>query len=432
MFGKVLKEHAVETFAHGQATGDVLVRELHKKYNRRKLADWQPTHRRTIRLADDDNEVPFWQQEDWFKPHEAIRALEARNLVLAGSWESDIITKTKQIAIQQLQGMPRKEAEKEIAELLRVNKNRAELIVTTETTYAYNRGRLSSFHANQVDYVQFSAVMDARTSQQCRSRHGLIMSMDDPRLPLNTPPLHGRCRSILVPIYSEYQPELITEKSLDWSKVKPLPKGWRPDGALPGKRKSAETVPVPQTFIKKEEKQVPEKPKPTESQHPVDQLIMKVINEKRQLTAEEIVLIQSHMKTAKFASRLVRTKPTILKLAAEMNIQAQGKKLPSDIVHWLKHAVYEQQWPKNTTLDDYLSDLQAASSDQNAHIMTYIYKTEPFIAFLSLAKEAGLNGEQFIYVVYSAKYGRITTGLKVDNVEKFLSQYTFEEFRKHR
>jgi SPP1 gp7 family putative phage head morphogenesis protein len=123
--------------------------------------------------------------------------------------------------------MSRKDAEKAIAELLCVNMNRAELIVTTETTYAYNRGRLSSFHQNDVDYVRFSAVMDARTSPQCRSRHGLIMAMDDPRLPSNTPPLHGRCRSILTPIYSAYQPELITKESLDWSDVKPLPKGWR-------------------------------------------------------------------------------------------------------------------------------------------------------------------------------------------------------------
>ncbi|WCK54959.1 phage minor head protein [Aneurinibacillus sp. Ricciae_BoGa-3] len=131
------------------------------------------TLHKVIRLANDDNnndeDLPYWQQDTWFKPHEDIWALEARKLVLAGNWKSDIITKVKQIAIHQLLGMSRKEAEQTISQLLRVNMNRAQLIVTTETTYAYNRGRLSSFHTNDVDYVRFSAVMEARTSPQCRN-----------------------------------------------------------------------------------------------------------------------------------------------------------------------------------------------------------------------------------------------------------------------
>lgn len=223
--GKILKDHMHEIFALGQASGDALVQWLHKKYNRRKLTEWQPS----FRLADnnDPNEIPHWYDEDWFKPYEAIRSLEARELVLAGSWESEIITTVKQILIRHLQGMSRKEAESLIMQVMKTNHNRAELIVITETTYAYNRGRLSSFHANQVDYVRFSAVMDARTSQVCRSRNGLIMALDSPDLPGNTPPLHGRCRSILTPIYSKYQPELISEDKKDWSKVKPIPKGWR-------------------------------------------------------------------------------------------------------------------------------------------------------------------------------------------------------------
>ncbi|WCK53846.1 minor capsid protein [Aneurinibacillus sp. Ricciae_BoGa-3] len=220
--GKILKLYIHDTFGYGQAHGDVLVRDLHRRFDKRMLASWQPS----IRLAEDD-ELPYWQEDTWFKPERAIKALEARELVLAGSWESDIITAVKQVAIQVLHGMPRKDAQAQIQDLLQKNINRASLIVTTETTYAYNRGRLSSFKANQVDYVRFSAIMDARTSPQCRSRNGLVLSMDSPELGANTPPLHGRCRSVLTPIYSAYQPELITPQLLDWSTVKPLPKGWR-------------------------------------------------------------------------------------------------------------------------------------------------------------------------------------------------------------
>lgn len=124
-------------------------------------------------------------------------------------------------------GTSRDETESRIVDLLQDTQERASLITTTESTYAYNRGRLVSFKENDVDYVRFSAIRDGRTSEQCNSRHGLIMRLDDPRLADNTPPLHGRCRSVLDPLYSEYQPEMLTKENQDWSKVVALPKGWR-------------------------------------------------------------------------------------------------------------------------------------------------------------------------------------------------------------
>ncbi len=217
MLGRILKEHMYQVFAMGQASGDVLVGELHKRFSH-QLTDWQPS----FLLADDD----------YFKPLEAMKALEAKELILAGNWESDVTSQVKNVLMMQLQGMDRREAERSIATILNSNLSRAELILTTETTYAYNRGRLSAFRAGNVDYVRFSAVMDARTSAVCSSRHGLIMSMDSPELSSNTPPLHGRCRSILTPILSAYQSELITPEALNWSNVKAIPKGWRTDGAV--------------------------------------------------------------------------------------------------------------------------------------------------------------------------------------------------------
>lgn len=148
-------------------------------------------------------------------------------MVLAGEVESDLVTAIKQILLQYLAGSTPTSTRESIANILDQNKNRASLIVTTETTYAYNRGRLISYRENNVDYVRFSAIMDARTSTICQSRNGLVMAMDDPDLSPNTPPLHGRCRSVLTPIYSRYEPHLITDENTNWSKVVPLPKGWR-------------------------------------------------------------------------------------------------------------------------------------------------------------------------------------------------------------
>lgn len=212
---KILAEHVGKVFAAGRAHGKKLCAAARK----RELADYELPEFNFDYVSDVK-----------VMPVQAIRVLEARQLVLSGVFESDLINAVKKVLISHLGGLPRKEAEEEIAKVLDSARDRASLIVTTETTYAYNRGRLISFKEAKVDYVRFSAVMDARTSPQCRSRHGLVMAIDDPALPYNTPPLHGRCRSVLTPVYSRYQPEYITPETLDWSKVVPLPKGWRAGG----------------------------------------------------------------------------------------------------------------------------------------------------------------------------------------------------------
>lgn len=218
---KLLTDHAHEVFAIGQAHGDLLCREVHKKYNPFKLANWQPS----FQLATFGYNV----ENFWLNPEAALKSLEARSVLLAGDVEADILSGVKKALLGQLHGATRSDTEAALAKLLHDNIDRAKLIITTETTYDYNRGRLSSFHANGVDYVQFSAVMDTRTSAQCRSRHGKVMRIDSPDLVNNIPPLHGRCRSVLTPLFSQYQSHLITPDSTNWENVAPLPKTWRMD-----------------------------------------------------------------------------------------------------------------------------------------------------------------------------------------------------------
>jgi len=217
LLAPILANYAADIYSIGQAHAGLEVEGILKKAGRK--------------LAEEDFLLPNVPKfEIWIKPVEAIKALQARQLILAGDFEADLLTQTKQALMERLLGASRKDVEQRLQDVLRVNRNRAGLITTTETTYAYNRGRLAGFHAHGVDYVQFSAILDKRTSAQCRTRHGLIMVMDDPRLPANTPPLHGRCRSILKPVYGKYQGKEITHKSLDWSDAAPLPKGWRTGG----------------------------------------------------------------------------------------------------------------------------------------------------------------------------------------------------------
>lgn len=211
---RILSNHAVEMLAAGQAHAQLLADDLHKQFKGRKLADYPGFE---FNYQDDPRVIP----------EKAIKAMQARSIALAGDVDGDLLAGVKKIMVKFLAGAPRPEAEQALADLLASNQERATLVTTTETTYSYNRGRLTGFVENRVDFVRFSAIMDGRTSPVCRSRHGLIMKMDNADISSITPPLHARCRSVLDPIYSAYQPELLVEKNLDWSNIAPLPKGWK-------------------------------------------------------------------------------------------------------------------------------------------------------------------------------------------------------------
>jgi len=83
-----------------------------------------------------------------------------------------------------------------------IGKARAENIARTEATTAFNQGRLAAFRETKgfVGAVEFMAITDARTTPICMERDGLVLAIDDPHLPDNTPPLHYMCRSVLSPV----------------------------------------------------------------------------------------------------------------------------------------------------------------------------------------------------------------------------------------
>ncbi|MGG1600568.1 minor capsid protein [Paenibacillus naphthalenovorans] len=162
-------------------------------------------------------------------PVEAIEAMDVRENYIAGQVQDDLFDEIRQVIKDNLDDkLSRAQAERMLQGILDDSLGRASLIVTTETTYGVNRGRLTAFAEDGVDYVEFLGVRDDRQSEICRSRHGKIMRLDDPRLAENTPPLHGRCRSLLSPIYSAFEPDLIKDANRNnWDGVHPLPNGWR-------------------------------------------------------------------------------------------------------------------------------------------------------------------------------------------------------------
>lgn len=82
--------------------------------------------------------------------------------------------------------------------------HRLETIVRTNTTDAYNQGRIATFVTPDMmpflDGIMYSAILDSRTTEVCRFLDGKIFKPESPDLAALLPPNHPNCRSIVVPI----------------------------------------------------------------------------------------------------------------------------------------------------------------------------------------------------------------------------------------
>lgn len=126
-----------------------------------------------------------------------------RRTTLQGKWNRDLDGRVTQIIVHGLEtGASNQDVMKALTTVFpRFSKARLENIVRTESMAAYNQGILASYRGNRfIVAVQFNAILDARTTPWCRSRDGMVMKLDDDRLPANTPPLHYQCRSVLTPM----------------------------------------------------------------------------------------------------------------------------------------------------------------------------------------------------------------------------------------
>jgi len=107
-----------------------------------------------------------------------------------------------------------------ISDALQTTPYRIETMIRTNTTGAFNRGRVAmSYDEDLKDYIiayQFSAVMDDRTTDICTELDGKIIRKDDPDFDRFVPPQHFNCRSILVPITTDDLPfDSITREEAD-------------------------------------------------------------------------------------------------------------------------------------------------------------------------------------------------------------------------
>lgn len=76
--------------------------------------------------------------------------------------------------------------------------------VRTVTTEVFNEARKAIFEAPELDgfvvAYEYSAILDAVTTEFCRTMDNKIWAVDDPRWKTHTPPNHFNCRSLLIPV----------------------------------------------------------------------------------------------------------------------------------------------------------------------------------------------------------------------------------------
>lgn len=94
--------------------------------------------------------------------------------------------------------------EKVIVDDAIIEAHRVETIVRTNMTTAYNQGRIVAMRDPDIQAfihgVEYSAILDDRTTEICEFLDGRVFKVDDPELDRLTPPNHMNCRSVLVPI----------------------------------------------------------------------------------------------------------------------------------------------------------------------------------------------------------------------------------------
>ena len=208
-FTKTLQKKLREAMAQGYWLNHLYVQEIKSAYQGRK-------YRGKVKLSDlpEDEQIKellrgfieLNASGEWYEiiPIEAVNWLNDYVPKLAGILNTAVLERTREVIQDSLiEGSTLQERMKALREsseeLSRMTNQRIEAIARTEITRADSMGRLISMKANDdVIGMEFSAVMDDRTTEMCIERNGLIMRIDDPRIPENTPPLHPCCRSLLL------------------------------------------------------------------------------------------------------------------------------------------------------------------------------------------------------------------------------------------
>lgn len=119
-----------------------------------------------------------------------------RNKLLRENIKKEIITSV-------LTGRSNYKTAQEISHRYRVGLYDARRIIRTEMTAAQGEMRLQAYEDYDVEKYVYVAVLDLRTSEQCRELDGNIYPVDKAEQGWNYPPMHPWCRSTTISFVDE-------------------------------------------------------------------------------------------------------------------------------------------------------------------------------------------------------------------------------------
>ncbi len=108
-----------------------------------------------------------------------------------------------------IQGTSVQKMAKNISKRMNVGYGQAVRLVATETAHVISKASLQQYRDSGIKKVEFSAVLDNRTSSICEGRHGTYVFLENAVVGKNIPPLHPHCRSTILPVVDDEEAVLI-------------------------------------------------------------------------------------------------------------------------------------------------------------------------------------------------------------------------------
>lgn len=90
-----------------------------------------------------------------------------------------------------------------ITDKYKVARYRAENLVLTERAYFSSISQQENYRELGVEEQEFNATLDERTSDICREMDGKVFKTSEIEIGVNAPPLHCRCRSVMIPYFEK-------------------------------------------------------------------------------------------------------------------------------------------------------------------------------------------------------------------------------------
>ena len=154
-------------------------------------------------------------------------------------------------------------------------------------------------------------------------------------------------------------------------------------------------------------------PSDAASQHPVDQLIARLIRAEVDPSPEDVQRIVDRIATAPFNQHPVRVRVRDRRLS--YGGVAIGRIADPLALHLAKRVVQEEQWADGTTADEYLTDLRASARYPRAQLLVYERSADFFAATISPTEDVvprhrlGRQPLPNVLVVYSARDSVVRT-----------------------